>query len=162
MKHRILSLTLPLLSFKMGSKASKITNKAGTKSLRHRKNASAPEHDPSVEFGPPVPAATAASAFFQRLPPELRRRVLIAAFGARTVHVEKGDPAAGRPSGKRLGVGCECMRRPDEDYGQNATADWCMCRAKWTHGDIEHRRRAGWGPGAPLGVMGWLLACRLS
>lgn len=33
------------------------------------------------------PHATVESAFFQKLPSELRRRVLIAAFGARTVHM---------------------------------------------------------------------------
>jgi len=32
--------------------------------------------------------ATSASAFFQTLPPEIRRKILIAAFGSRTVHLD--------------------------------------------------------------------------
>ncbi|KAK7952229.1 uncharacterized protein PG986_007957 [Apiospora aurea] len=37
---------------------------------------------------PCAPAATANSLFFQRVPPEIRRRILVAAFGDRTLHLD--------------------------------------------------------------------------
>ncbi|KAK8048788.1 hypothetical protein PG994_010518 [Apiospora phragmitis] len=37
---------------------------------------------------PCAPAVTANSVFFQRVPPEIRRRILVEAFGARTLHLD--------------------------------------------------------------------------
>ncbi|KAJ6441387.1 cyclin-like F-box [Purpureocillium lavendulum] len=48
-----------------------------------------PAHRPrSLSFTAPSPAATSTSAFFKRLPPEIRRAILIEAFGADTIHLD--------------------------------------------------------------------------
>jgi hypothetical protein len=44
-------------------------------------------NDVTVRLQRPSTAATADSAFFQMIPPELRRLVLVHAFGDRTLHV---------------------------------------------------------------------------
>lgn len=41
----------------------------------------------STDLGPPVLTAMSASAFFLNLPAEIRRKILIAAFGDRTMHM---------------------------------------------------------------------------
>ncbi|KAJ3490469.1 hypothetical protein NLG97_g5768 [Lecanicillium saksenae] len=46
-----------------------------------------PPCPPSAVVSDPLPSATSRSAFFQRLPAEVRQRVLEAAFGDQTVHI---------------------------------------------------------------------------
>ncbi|KLJ12187.1 hypothetical protein EMPG_12748 [Blastomyces silverae] len=89
------------------------------------------------------------SPFFQKLPPELRRHLYILAFGNGVVHIEDG----GGDKLKRMprfcpfsGLECAPWDDPCEreygKYGKYGTA-------------LD-------GLGDPIGVMGWLLSCRLA
>ena len=84
---------------------------------------------------------TANSTFFQRVPPELRRRILIDAFGGRTLHVQQ--PA------------CECRRHEWGPEDTNPATDRCL-RARREFASL--RKGNQW----VIGAMGWLQSCRLA
>lgn len=116
--------------------------------------------------------ATAESAFFKRLPIELRRQIYIAAFGGRVIHMdlrfgypELPVPRHGRTTGNGvyprdrfaqpdwMWWSSVCHRDPmDEGY-----KDRCHTGSGDTQCDL-------WPGEIPdkcfLGVMGWLLSCR--
>ncbi|KAL2020082.1 hypothetical protein VTK56DRAFT_8886 [Thermocarpiscus australiensis] len=83
----------------------------------------------------PSAAATEDSAFFQMLPPELRRHVLMHAFGDRTLHIQL--PA------------CVCLR-PDDC---SPAIDGCTRNYSWEK--KEWKKEEPW----VIGVMGWLRCC---
>ena len=91
--------------------------------------------------GPPTNGA-ANSPFFQRLPPELRRRILIDAFGGRTLHLQfyRCPP-------------CVCRRSEDTSPAVD--------RCQRTRGNLPPRGKAE-GRGWLIGAMGWLRSCRLA
>ncbi len=133
-----------------------------------------PSHENLIQ-----PTMAATSAFFQTLPPELRRWIYIYAFGGRIIHMDLryNDPKIrGRHQARINGdSSCPqdpiakpgwvwwssvCYRRP----GKNAWRDTC-----WTesYGNARVLRpslcllRPGTGHDKCfLGVMGWLLTCR--
>ncbi len=87
----------------------------------------------------PKPNGAADSPFFA-LPPELRRAVLIAAFGGRTLHPQQ-------PS-------CVCRSLHLKYPTANPAADdWCVPRMQR---DPVGLREKTW----IIGAMGWLQACR--
>ncbi|PGG95896.1 hypothetical protein GX51_08075 [Blastomyces parvus] len=92
----------------------------------------------------PLHQAVRESLLFNKLPPELRRHVYILAFGNGVVHLEDGG-------------GDKLRRMP------------CFCpftRPRWAPGQDRcegepGRRMVGW-MGEVIGVMGWLVSCRLA
>jgi hypothetical protein len=116
-------------------------------------NASSPRpaekkgEDVTVPLKRPSPAATAGSAFFRVLPPELRRAILIRAFGDRTLHVQ---PAA-----------CVCRRRSSayrNAWGEYSPGTDCCTReyARCFQQKTGKKQKEPW----MIGVMGWLRCCR--
>ena len=83
-------------------------------------------------------SATASSAFFQTLPPELRRRILIAAFGGGTLHV-----------GPHPAMAC-CRRGSLTSPDLSPARD--DCRAIYP--------ALGQGGQWVIGAWGWLRVCR--
>ena len=95
----------------------------------------------------PSPDATAESAFFQKLPAELRRRVLIAAFGARTVHMNLALETL-PPKGARPQALLEAQRRAQQRHaatprhfqGDDALPqDWNWRSSVCHSGCFDHR-----------------------
>lgn len=125
-------------------------------------------------------AATADSAFFQHLPPEIRREILVAAFGGRTMHMslEFNHPRQLVPSSD--------YRKPPERYMPSTAQrppqrleldeqapmawEWCGCPC-WS---IGHPHNDQCLPGVArcwkhttavpdiclIGAMGWVQTCR--
>lgn len=88
----------------------------------------------------PKPNGAASSPFFQLLPAELRRRILIDAFGGRTLHPQP-------PS-------CVCRSIHLKYRTANPAADdWCIAIFGE---DSANLKDTTW----MVGVMGWLLCCR--
>lgn len=110
--------------------------------------------------------AVADSMFFQRLPAELRRMILIEAFGGRTVHVdlEWDHPRQFRLETKAKGTDpshpqlhhCGMVRSPGlgRDVSKPKAWRWfgCVC-----HRDPEYAVRAG--PGKRLTSEPWMDTC---
>ena len=95
----------------------------------------------SLAIGTTAPAsATANSALFNTLPPELRRLILIDAFGGRRMHVYQS-----------FAFVCHTHRPESDDY-INPTTDDCLGRGPLLLRGGEHA----------LGAAGWLLSCRQS
>ncbi len=84
--------------------------------------------------------ATANSAIFNTLPPELRRHILIHAFGGRKIHVYQSSAFV-----------CH-YRRPEADDFVNPTTDNCLHSS-------DPRLNGG---RQALGAEGWLMSCRLA
>ncbi|KAI8962026.1 hypothetical protein F5Y11DRAFT_357239 [Daldinia sp. FL1419] len=135
-------------------------------------------------------ASTAASSFFQRIPAEVRRMILIEAFGDRIVHLDLrfdhpmvylSDEEAQKQR-NHCGIELGQSRRPKRDATRPKAWRWfsCVC-----HRDTEScvrgtgsvsepytdiclggtaRSCRGWRGEFPykcfIGVMGWLLTCR--
>jgi hypothetical protein len=126
----------------MGAQSSKSSNP-----FRRRPAANKSEDATwTVRLQRPSTAATADSAFFQMLPPELRRLVLIHAFGNRTLHVQ--FPAC---VCQRLTAGYEDIW--DED---SPGIDGCTREYSDTFRKKTKERRARW----MISAMGWLRCCR--
>ena len=105
----------------------------------HPSTPSNKHHDPTA---PPKPDGTANSAFFQVLPAELRRRVLIASFGGRTLHPQQ-------PS-------CVCLSRDVEVLRSSSPAAEDSGRCGELYPALLRDKSKPW----VIGVMGWLLCCR--
>jgi hypothetical protein len=89
----------------------------------------------------PKPNGAASSPFFQLLPAELRRRILIDAFGGRTLHPQP-------PS-------CVCRSIHLQYRTANPAADdWCI--AGFASDSLNILKDPTW----MVGVMGWLRCCR--
>ncbi|KAI0131562.1 hypothetical protein F4814DRAFT_438006 [Daldinia grandis] len=135
-------------------------------------------------------ASTAINSFFQRIPAEVRRMILVEAFGNRTVHLDLcfdhpmvylSDEEAQKQR-NHYGIDPGQARRPKRDTTRPKAWKWfsCVC-----HRDTEPRVRGVGGSSEPytdiclggtagscrgwrgefpyrcfLGVMGWLLTCR--
>lgn len=126
---------------------------------------------------------------FGRLPYELRRQILIEAFGSRRLHIHLsyGYPLSRKPTTaldrKHCGLGIEVV----PDHAQPLAWQWfgCVCHrpARYSEHELEQRKAADKlpegiepcddrcldasfcdcdqaGPSCFVGVMGWLLACR--
>lgn len=99
-------------------------------------------------------AATASSAFFTKLHPELRRQILENAFGYRTVHIQSQRPLTvwrgrrGRRDKAPERLGCVCRRLVESSY-ENPGTDHCL------HGQWPSETERTW-----IGVLGWLGSCR--
>ncbi|KAH8899031.1 hypothetical protein GQ53DRAFT_363223 [Thozetella sp. PMI_491] len=129
-------------------------------------------------------AATAGSAFFQRLPPEIRRKVLVVAFGGRALHMslEFGHPRQlirtfdGNQWQTTRYMNPGEKWSPQElhpDPGESQAWQWrgCRCMNQLQMTGVYHQ---GCIPGMArcwqheadvpwyhqIGAMGWLLACR--
>ncbi len=98
-------------------------------------------HSSRRSRGPPTNGA-ANSPLFECLPPELRRRILIDAFGGRTLHLQ----SPWHPP-------CVCRR------SENTSPAVDNCQRD--RGNVHARGKAE-GPGWLIGAMGWLLSCRLA
>lgn len=95
---------------------------------------------------PPPAAATAKSAFFLLLPPELRIRILTAAFGGRTLHVERHR-------------GCACRRGEMLQRGEDDTPARDACMREYLHYPTPWETVAD-ADGWRVGAGGWLRVCR--
>lgn len=118
--------------------------------------------------------------FFERFPPEVRRKILIEAFGDKVVHMHLTCGELGRPVGKK---NPHWRRRPHAQprrWKKNEYNWWsCVCHRMGQYSisnrdlapPVEDECEQGddtfcdiW-PGEPdtkcfIGVMGWLLSCR--
>lgn len=137
----------------------------------------------STDLGPPVLTAISASAFFLNLPAEIRRKILIAAFGDRTMHMSLEynhprqlvfTPSGGAAWSRYMPPGAKYppqMLRPDENEPQAWNWRGCPC---WQLGQPNHPHNDQCLPGIAkcfkrgtavldvclIGAMGWLLSCR--
>lgn len=96
-------------------------------------------------------AATANSAFFTKLHPELRRQILEDTFGHRTIHIQSQRPLTvwlGRCGRVPERLGCVCRRLGESSY-ENPGTDHCL------HGHWPSETEETW-----IGVLGWLRSCR--
>lgn len=113
-----------------------------------------------------VAAATAESDFFQKLPFEIRHKILLHAFGGNVLHLgicfmpprvppSHKPPRGLRPGGIQLQLRLESFVCISPDSPRTSTHNeyhkgsgpWCTCKAK--------------GEGiCYIGIMGWLLSCR--
>ncbi|KAK9784263.1 hypothetical protein SCARD494_13047 [Seiridium cardinale] len=112
--------------------------------------------------------ATGNSAFFTVLAPELRRQILTAAFGGRTMHIQTNIISARHPAGAGRSPlasrevrrhGCACYRGSDDGDVTNPATDWCV-------DDLVPRNHLLKQPQLPqdslVGAVGWLQSCRLA
>lgn len=120
---------------------------------------------------------SSASPFFSRLPPELRHRIYLDAFGNRTLHMDlrfdhpwvagpchagTNNLGAGEPGHAVTSIppawiwwSSVCHRHPG--IPERCSEDHCRSGGSYTRCDLF----PGEGPGKCfVGVMGWLLACR--
>lgn len=127
---------------------------------------------PSPSHESLVLAATEKSAFFQRLPLELRRQIQVAAFGGRTVHMDLQFDYPELPGTAHAGLRYESMNHRDctAPLGWRWWSSVCH-RNPMLEGWEDQCRTARnnatcflWPGEIPwkclLGVMGWLLTCR--
>lgn len=136
----------------------------------------------STDLGPSASTATSNSAFFQRLPPEIRRKILIITFGDRAMHMSLQydhasqlvfNPTSGGFAWERyVPPGTKYppqTLRPDPKAPKAWNWRGCPC---WYSDQPYHYD--GCVPGVArcwkrgtavldvclLGAMGWLLSCR--
>jgi len=103
---------------------------------------------PNPKNPPNTVSATASSAFFQTLPPELRRRILIAAFGGGTLHV---GPHPAMACCRRGSLTFPDLSRPDLCPDKSPARDDCRATYPWPLGQ---------GGQWVIGAWGWLRVCR--
>lgn len=113
--------------------------------------------------------STPSSPFFARLPPEVREKIYLEAFGNRIVHIDlqhdhlktpprraqkHADNHTRRDELAHKGWhwwSCVCNRYHQQDYFY----DHCRVRGAWRESDPEN-----WPNQCDVGVLGWLLTCR--
>ncbi|KAI9039709.1 uncharacterized protein KD926_009179 [Aspergillus affinis] len=144
-----------------------------------------PVSPPKSKFLPAQPPSTgkiddylvshfSSSTFFKRLPPEIRRKIYVHAFGRRTYHMDfrySGPDCRG--TDPKFHAGIDFVANMSHDPETSESQEW-----RWW-GSVCHRSpnqpwfydscRSGRGvcctmPGVPaicrVGAMGWLLTCR--
>ena len=105
----------------------------------------------------PTATATAGSAFIRRIPPEIRRAILLEALGNRVIHLEQVKPCKNCEIGRRrnqktVQIGYVCKHE-----GVPAV----NCCFGYAHGGCHNMAVARSQLLAEtVGAMGWLLSCR--
>ena len=105
----------------------------------------------------PTATATAGSAFFRRIPPEIRRAILLEALGNRVIHLEQVKPCKDCETGRRhnqktIQIGYVCKHE-----GIPAV----NCCFGYAHGGCHNMAVArSQLLSETVGAMGWLLSCR--
>lgn len=110
------------------------------------------------------------SAFFEKLPPEVRQQIYIHAFGGRTIHIDLSFDHPRLPGPKHAGLD------PDDLRDRTVSPAWLwfssVChRNPWLTASEDGCQCSGFSascylfPGSMpekcfIGVMGWLLTCR--
>ncbi|EAS34741.3 uncharacterized protein CIMG_00095 [Coccidioides immitis RS] len=135
-------------------------------------NASGGARTPPLTSTPCLPSATANSALFQRIPPEIRRLILVEAFGESPMHFDLRllHPLKKHPP-KRSGT--HGPRHANLDHSARdefAPRQWQWCSSAtnsltWTTCHLGASSCCDAWPGKMpmkclIGAMGWLLTCR--
>jgi len=118
----------------------------GTKCSKPRRLAPASPLDPTTLH--PSSHSTANSAFFQKLPAELRKIILAEAFGNRTLHIQN----------RRFVCICRRPEVGDDGIYTGPSHDRCL-RLCEKRGKSEQQLE---DYAVVVGAVGWLRSCRLA
>ncbi|KAL4941576.1 hypothetical protein BDV06DRAFT_178101 [Aspergillus oleicola] len=85
---------------------------------------------PPLSAKPCLPSATAKSALFQHIPPEIRRIILIQAFGRRVIHFDLRLMFPQNEPREALAIHCPCVGDPSISLGRDTSKplqwEWCV------------------------------------